>query len=162
MPALPFNLKYCTLGAAQVVRAWSKNVPGSAGDTRRWLDPWVWKIPWRRKWQPTPVFLTEESHGQRSLVHRLTSYTVHRITKCDTTEAPEHIRMCIVLKRQRIHITRTHFLQTPLEDGLYYPLLLHPIPIPQTLNTKVDNHRNVRSSVFLRLFITSFLISTSF
>ena len=32
------------------------------------LDPWVRKIPWRRKWQPTPVFLTGESHGQRSLV----------------------------------------------------------------------------------------------
>ena len=24
---------------------------------RRGFDPWVWKIPWRRKWQPTPVFL---------------------------------------------------------------------------------------------------------
>ena len=24
---------------------------------RDWFDPWVWKIPWRRKWQPTPVFL---------------------------------------------------------------------------------------------------------
>ena len=32
------------------------------------FDPWVGKIPWRRKWQPTPVFLSEESHGQRSLV----------------------------------------------------------------------------------------------
>ena len=31
------------------------------------LDPWVGKIPWRRKWQPTPVFLPGESHGQRSL-----------------------------------------------------------------------------------------------
>ena len=30
--------------------------------------PWVGKIPWRRKWQPTPVFLPGESHGQRSLV----------------------------------------------------------------------------------------------
>lgn len=29
---------------------------------------WVRKIPWRRKWQPTPVFLPEKSHGQRSLV----------------------------------------------------------------------------------------------
>ena len=29
--------------------------------------PWVWKIPWRRKWQPTPVFLPGKSHGQRSL-----------------------------------------------------------------------------------------------
>ena len=31
------------------------------------FDPWVGKIPWRRKWQPTPVFLHGESHGQRSL-----------------------------------------------------------------------------------------------
>ena len=39
-----------------------------AGDARRHkFDPWVGKIPWRRKWQPTPVFLPGESHGQRSL-----------------------------------------------------------------------------------------------
>ena len=34
----------------------------------RAFDPWVRKIPWRRAWQPTPVFLSRESHGQRSLV----------------------------------------------------------------------------------------------
>ena len=31
------------------------------------FNPWVRKIPWRRKLQPTPVFLPGESHGQRSL-----------------------------------------------------------------------------------------------
>ena len=31
------------------------------------VDPWVGKIPWRRAWQPTLVFLPRESHGQRSL-----------------------------------------------------------------------------------------------
>ena len=31
------------------------------------LDPWVRKIPCRRKWQPTPVFLPGEFQGQRSL-----------------------------------------------------------------------------------------------
>ena len=30
-------------------------------------DPWVRKIAWRRKWQPTPVFLPGKSHGRRSL-----------------------------------------------------------------------------------------------
>ena len=41
----------------------------SAGQCRRRrFDPWVRKIPWRRKWQPSPVFLPGESHGQRSLV----------------------------------------------------------------------------------------------
>ena len=32
------------------------------------FNPWVGNIPWRRKWQSTPVFLPGESHGQRSLV----------------------------------------------------------------------------------------------
>ena len=32
------------------------------------FNPWVGKIRWRRRWQPTPVFLPEISHGQRSLV----------------------------------------------------------------------------------------------
>ena len=32
------------------------------------FDPWVGKVPWRRKWQPTPVILPGKSHGQRSLV----------------------------------------------------------------------------------------------
>ena len=35
---------------------------------RHRFDLWVWKIPWRRKWQPTPVFLPGKAHGQRSLV----------------------------------------------------------------------------------------------
>ena len=30
------------------------------------FDPWIKKFPWSRKWQHTPVFLTEKSHGQRS------------------------------------------------------------------------------------------------
>ena len=37
----------------------------NAGDE---FHPWVGKIPWRRKQQPTPVFLPGKSHGQRSLV----------------------------------------------------------------------------------------------
>ena len=35
---------------------------------RRRFDPWVEKIPWRRKWQPTPVSLPGEFHGQRRAV----------------------------------------------------------------------------------------------
>ena len=34
---------------------------------RREFDPWVGKIPWRKAWQPTPVFLPGEPHGPRSL-----------------------------------------------------------------------------------------------
>ena len=35
---------------------------------RRGFDPWVGNIPYKRKWQPDPVFLPGKSHGQRSLV----------------------------------------------------------------------------------------------
>ena len=35
---------------------------------RRGFDPWVEKIPWRREYQPTPVFLPGKFHGQRKLV----------------------------------------------------------------------------------------------
>ena len=35
---------------------------------RQEINPWVRKIPWRRAWQPTPVFLPGESHAQRGLV----------------------------------------------------------------------------------------------
>ena len=35
---------------------------------RHEFNPWVGKIPWRRKWQPSPVFLHGKPHGQRSLV----------------------------------------------------------------------------------------------
>ena len=41
-----------------------KNLPAMG---EMWFDPWVEKIPWRRKWQLTPVFLPGKSHGQKSL-----------------------------------------------------------------------------------------------
>ena len=42
-----------------------KNVPAMQ---ETWVESWVRKIPWRREWQPIPVFLPGEFHGQRSLV----------------------------------------------------------------------------------------------
>ena len=56
-----------SVGASQVAPV-VKNLPASAGHMRQEFDPWVRKIPWRRAWQPTPVFLPRESHEQRSLV----------------------------------------------------------------------------------------------
>ena len=48
---------------------------GATGDTGS-IPGWVRKIPWRRKWQPTPGFMPGECHGQRSLAG-----IVHRVTK---------------------------------------------------------------------------------
>ena len=52
---------------------------------RRGFDPRIGKIPWRRKWQPTPV-LPGESHGQRSLA----GYSPRGDKESDITE---HARM---------------------------------------------------------------------
>ena len=49
---------------------------------RHGFSPWVGKIPWRKKWQPTPVFLPGESHKQRSLV----AYSPWSRKESDVTE----------------------------------------------------------------------------
>ena len=46
------------------------------------FSPWVGKIPWSRKWQPTPIFLLSKSHGQRSLA----GYSPWGHKELDTTE----------------------------------------------------------------------------
>ena len=49
---------------------------------RHGFDLWVRKIPWRRKWQPTPVLLPGKSHGQRNLA----GYSSWGCQESDTTE----------------------------------------------------------------------------
>ena len=49
---------------------------------RRGFIPWVRKTPWRRAWQPTPVFLPGESHGQRGLA----GYSLQGHEESETTE----------------------------------------------------------------------------
>ena len=45
-----------------------KNLPATQETQETYVPSWVGKIPWRRKWQPTLIFLSEEFRGQRSLV----------------------------------------------------------------------------------------------
>ena len=52
----------------------------NAGDLG--FDPWVGKIPWRRKWQPIPVLLPGKFHGRRSLV----GYSAWGHKESDATE----------------------------------------------------------------------------
>ena len=58
-----------------------KNLPANAGDAGD-AGSWVRKIPWRRKWQPIPVFLPEKSYGQRHLV----GYSPKSLKESDVTE----------------------------------------------------------------------------
>ena len=61
-----------------------KNLPAKVEDMRHGFDPWVGKNPWRRKWQPTPIFLPGNFHGQRSLA----GYSPWGRKESDTTEHP--------------------------------------------------------------------------
>ena len=71
-----------------------KNLPANAGDLRdtgghRWIEPvssWIGKNPWRMAWQPTPILLPGESHGERSLV----DYSPQGHKDSDMTEACKH------------------------------------------------------------------------
>ena len=54
------------------------------------FDSWVGKIPWRREWQPTPVLLPGESHGQRNPVDN----SPWAFTDSDMTEQPT-LLLCI-------------------------------------------------------------------
>ena len=64
-----------------------KNLPGSARDTGgKGSIPGLGRCPWRRKQQPTPGFLGQKSHGQRSLL----GYAPWGHRELDTTEVTEH------------------------------------------------------------------------
>ena len=52
----PLHYSWASLMVAQMV----KNLPAMQ---ETGFDPWVGKIPWRREWQPTPVFWPGEFHG---------------------------------------------------------------------------------------------------
>ena len=60
---------------------------------RPWFSPWVRKIPWRREWLLTLVFLPEEFHGQRSLA----GYSPWGHKELDTTERLSTTAYYIVL-----------------------------------------------------------------
>ena len=71
------------VGTWEALLWWPSSKESSCQCRRCKFSLWVTKIPWRRKWQPTPVFLPGEFHGQRSLV----GYSPWSRKKSDMTEA---------------------------------------------------------------------------
>ena len=75
------------------------------------FNPWVRKIPWRRKWQPTPVFLPGESHGQRSLG----GYSPRGHKESDMTEVLSmHARKMMSYSSCITYVFVACFYQSPL------------------------------------------------
>ena len=76
------------------------------------LIPWVGKIPWRRKWQPTPVFLLGKSHGQRSLA----GYSPWGHKESDMTEQ---------LSTHALTPLRIEIIEAHQEWATFFPCIKH-------------------------------------
>ena len=59
--------------------------PGYIPKSEEEIDNSIGKIPWRRKWQPTPLFLLGKSHGQGSTMYSVLCI-VHRVAESDMNE----------------------------------------------------------------------------
>ena len=79
------------------------------------FDPWIGKIPWRRKWQLTPVFLPGESHGQRSMA----GYSPRGRKELDTTE-----RLTLLLSREGKAKSQRNIERGSQNEINYQPLII--------------------------------------
>ena len=62
------HLKFWMISSQDPYPWWLSGKETTCQCRRQRFDSWIRKIPWRRKWQPTPAFLPGKSHGQRNLV----------------------------------------------------------------------------------------------
>ena len=91
-----------------------KNPPANAGDIRDGFNPWVGKIPWSRKWQPTPVCLPGESHGQRSLVG-------YSSWGCKESDMTERLTLIHTVRTQHNPDTSSRELSYVGQDHQWHP-----------------------------------------
>ena len=95
------------------------------------FDPCIWKIPWRRKWQPTPVFFPEEFHEHRSLVvfnpwgPKESDMTEQLLLTQIWTGAQNNIRHLTVAQQVIVDFPRSHMINAFLGKD-------HPLPVEQT------------------------------
>ena len=84
------------------------------------FDPWVRKIPWRRAWKLTPVFLPGESHGQRSLA----GYHSLGYKESDTTEATQHVHThAVYLIFMKTKPKQKKLTSNPIDTSSQWPKL---------------------------------------
>ena len=100
---------------------------------RRGFNPRVRKIPWRRKWQPTPMFLPGKSHGQRRRVdyspwdHKELDTTEHTLIQailghilCLTPTVYESRSLSLLENRRKCLTVTTSRLSTKNYSGLFH------------------------------------------
>ena len=85
------SLLHCYNSRDSLVSQIVKSLPATR---ETWVPPRVGNIPWRRRWQPNPVFLPGKSHGQRNLA----GYSLGGHKQSDTTEQL-HFHFSIIIHR---------------------------------------------------------------
>ena len=87
-----------------------KNLPAMQETQRHGFHAWVRKIPWRKKWQPIPVFLLGEFHGPRSLAgyspwgHKKSETTEYTHTHTHTHTLSLSLSLCVCLIRVELWV----------------------------------------------------------
>ena len=131
-----------------------KNPPANAGDARDmgWI-PGLERPPWRRKWQPSPVFFSGESHGQGSPM----GYSPWGCTESHKTEQlGAHTR---TRTHTHTHVDKDHLCSFPTAawSGITFTSLsgnwrhgrdLHPVPASHRLDplpVALNDHDSVKS-----------------
>ena len=109
---------WCLIGIHYGLPWWLSSKESTCQCRRHRFDPWVGKIPWRRKWQPTPVFLPGESHGQRSLG----GYSPWGHKELDMTEqlTLSHLKFYIYLLFFRFFFHIRHYRVLSSEQRRYF------------------------------------------
>ena len=108
------------------------------------FNPWVGKIHWRRKWQPTPVFLPGKPHGQRSLVGY--SPSGHKRV--------EHLTPCSV---SLVWLFATPWTTAHQDSLPHFPVFSNSRPLSQLSNYLILCHPLLLLSIFpsMRVFPVS-------
>ena len=79
---------------------------------RHRFNPWVGKIPWRRKWQPIPVFLPGKSHEQRNLAGPWGPWGCRRVGYDLSTKQQQrlysYLKMLLLSRFSRVRLCRPH------------------------------------------------------
>ena len=151
----------CILSTKQVLPRWLSGKESTCrhrSHRRQVSNPWVRKISWRRKWQPTAVFLPIKSHGQRSLAGYSPLVTKSR------TQVSAHAR---AHTHTHTH-THTHSLSNHITIYLFVPLtdigVVSKILLLQTILQKISLYlnRSIDLSIYTYLLRANYNFQTSF
>ena len=127
-----FSLMQCILSGSYNIPGlpwWHRGIESTCQFRRCQFDPSFKKIPWRRKWQPTSIFLSGKPYVQRSLA----GYTVHGITKVsDTTWQLNNNYHHILIQTQPLQVWTKYFFSfkfISLHSRLYASNLANSIEL---------------------------------